>query len=258
MQTRKLLVTLEHEDHAVPFDAFAKVLVEAVEILRGLDCHMIGAPRVSMRWNIVNVSMHSPIQMTLEPSPIHTDGRTVDVIIPFLGDFERLERGEKPQYFTPDLQARAKLIVSVLGRGIRSIRFNSEGHEARPTLRVAARVDELTERYFEIGSIEGSLEIISVHGEDAVTVWDARWNSRVKCLVSDAQLEQAKGLLRKRVMVRGRIKCEYKRPKEVVDVFDIQPLADSSSLPQVEDIAPVDLFGDSEPADYLRGQEDAE
>jgi hypothetical protein len=211
-----------------------------------------------MRWGIVNVSMRSPIQLTLEPSQIQADSRTIDVIEPFLDDLARLERGEKPQYFTPDLQARAKDVVSVLGHGIRSIRFNSNGHEARPTLRVAARVDELTERYYEIGSIEGRLEVISVHGGDAVMVYDARWRSRVKCLVSDAQLEQAKALLGKRVMVRGRIRCEYKRPKEVVDVFEIQPLGDSSGLPQVGDIAPVDLFGDSEPADYLRGEEDAE
>lgn len=258
MLTKKLVITLDHDGPVVPFDAFVVVVQDTVAILRGMDCAQAGTPKPNMRWGISAVSMHSPIQLTLEPAALRAEGRVVDVIKLFVEDFNRLERGERPEYFSPDMQSLAKSIVTVLSQGIRAIRFNSDGQEAKPTLRVAARVDELTERYFEIGSIEGRLDVLSVHGEDCVKVWDARWGCAVKCRVSESQLEDSKALLRKRVSVRGRIRCEHKRPKEVVDVFDIRPLGDASTLPQAGDIAPVDLTGGREPADYLRGAEDDE
>jgi hypothetical protein len=256
MLTKKLIITLDHDGHIVPYDAFATVMQESVDLLRGVDCVKAGTSRPNMRWGISAVSMHSPIQLTLEASAL--GDREVDAVDPFLEDMNRLERGDRPLYFNPEMQARAKRLVSVLNHGISAIRFNSDSLEVRPTQRVAARVDELTERYFEIGSIEGRLDVLSVHGRDSITVWDVRWRCPVRCMVSDAQLREAKDLLRQRVSVRGRIKCEHKRPKEIVDVFDIQPLGDASTLPQAEDIAPVDLTGGQEPADYLRGAGDDE
>lgn len=256
MFTKRIVITLDHDGPIVPYDAFVTVMQESVDLLRAVDCAKAGTSRPNMRWGISAVSMHSPIQVTLESSAL--GDREVDAVAPFLQDISRLERGERPLYFNPEMQSRAKKLVSVLGRGIRAIRFNSNGLEVKPTQRVAARVDELTERYFEIGSIEGRLDVLSVHGRDSITVWDARWHCAVKCLVSEAQLREAKDLLGHRVSVRGRIKCEHKRPKEVVDVFGMQSLGDSSSLPQAEDVAPVDLTGGQEPADYLRGTGDDE
>jgi len=256
MLTKKLVITLDHDGPVVPFDAFVVVVQDTVEILRGMDCAQAGTPKPNIRWGISAASMHSPIQLTLEPAAQRAEGRVGDVIKLFVEDFNRLERGERPEYFSPDMQSRAKRIVTVLSHGIRAIRFNSDGQEAKPTLRVAARVDELTERYFEIGSIEGRLDVLSVHGKDSVKVWDVRWGIGVKCLVSETQLEDAKDLLGKRVWVRGRIKCEHKRPKEITDVFEIRAIGESSTLPQAEDFAPIDLTGGTEPADYLRGHDD--
>ncbi|HUX02663.1 MAG TPA: hypothetical protein VMY35_17010 [Phycisphaerae bacterium] len=256
MPTRRLVITLEHDSPTVPVDAFLTVVQESVELLRDADRIKAGTFRTTMRWLISDASMHSPIQLTLEPSALKANEPITDVIEPCLRDIDRLERGERPLLFSPDMQERAKQIVSVLGRGIRAIHFNSSGFEVTPTQRVAARVDELTERYFEVGSVEGRLEVLSVHGKDSVKVWDARWHCGVKCLVSDAQLQEATNLLGKRVSVRGRIRCEYRRPKEIVDVFEIRSLGETATLPQAEDFAPIDLTGGKEPADYLRGSDD--
>ncbi|MBE3039098.1 MAG: hypothetical protein IMZ62_09845 [Chloroflexi bacterium] len=255
MPSNRLTITLDHDGPTVALDSFLTVIMEAVSLLRGVDCIKANTPHPNTRWEISAVSMHSPIQCTLEGVGLKADGPFVEIVDSFLLDVKRLEDGGKPEFFTPDMQDSAKRLVSVLGhRGVRGMRFNSDSLEAKPTLRVAARVEELADRYFEIGSIEGKLDVINVHGQrDSIKVYDARYGTAVVCRVSDTQLEEAKALLRKRVKVSGRIRCEHKRPKEVTDVFSIQPLGDSTALPQLEDIGPVDLTGGQEPADYLRG-----
>ncbi|MFH1481360.1 MAG: hypothetical protein ABIG67_08825 [Pseudomonadota bacterium] len=39
----------------------------------------------------------------------------------------------------------------------------------------------------------------------------------------------------------------------IVDVFDIKELRDSKHAPQPEQIGPIDLMGEVDPVDYLRG-----
>jgi hypothetical protein len=107
----------------------------------------------------------------------------------------------------------------------------------------------------EVGSVEGLLEVISVHGQETIKVWDARFGIAVSCHVSSLQIEEAKQFLGRRVAVRGRILHEHNRPKEVIDVFDIRALLDKDA-PQIESFAPIDLMGGEEPADYLRGDEE--
>lgn len=134
--------------------------------------------------------------------------------------------------------------------------FESDGAKAQPTQHLAAYVDADLKQYapyYEVGSVEGCLEIISVKDKDTVQVRDLRFGIDVMCNVSTIQLEEAKELLRKRVVIRGRIKYSRKRPRDMVDVFDIRELKDSKHAPQPEDIGRVDLTGDIDPVDYLRG-----
>jgi hypothetical protein len=254
MPSKSLTIILEHDDPVVPFTAFITVAQEAVELLRGVDCAKAGTPKPNMSWDILDISMRSPIALTLQSRAF--GNQDVEVVDPFLQDVDRLEKGELPKYLNPEMQIRLKKLVSVINHGIRGIRLNSDSLEVRPTLRIAAKVDELTNLYYEFWSIEGKLDVISVHGKDSITVWDARWHCAVKCLISDEKLSEAKDLLGQGVSVRGRIKCEYNRPKEVTDVLEIRSLGYRATLPQAEDIAPVDLTGGSEPADYLRGADD--
>jgi len=254
MPANRLTITVDHDGPAIALDSFLTVITEAVGLLRSMDCVKAKTPRPNMRWVISAISMHSPIQFTVEGIALKAEGPLVEIVDPFMQDVTRLEAGGKPELFTPDMQDGAKRLVSVLGHhGIRGMRFNSDSMEVRPTQRIAARVDELADAYFEIGSIEGRLEVLSVHGQDCVKVWDARWGCGVRCLVSDSQLQEATFLLRKRVSVRGRIRHEHHRPKEVTDVFALIPLGEDAFADTGE---PINLSGDQEPADYLRGPED--
>lgn len=255
--TQKLRITIEEEAGRVPFDGFLMTVSQAVHILRGLDRVVSRADEPTANWSIIEATMRSPMAITLEPTQACAERTMADAINPFLLDIDRLEKGLPTKYMTASLRERAKKLVGVLGRGIRSITFSSNGTEVRPTQRVAAAVDELRPggRPFEdSGSIEGSLDILSVHGRESATVYDEKSGKAVPCRLTAGQIEEAKELLGKRVIMRGVIRYERAQPHEIVNVFGILPLGGTQELPQPDKIGPID-FGDVEPADYLRGED---
>ena len=259
MQNQRITITIEHIDTNIPFKSFISITSKTVSLLEGVDRESSSEHNLSAEWRISQVSMHSPLQLTLEAASIVQDEKMIirNIAKPFIEDINRLERGERPKIFTPNMERRAKSLVGILSLdGVSAIRFESDGAEAKPTQHLAAYVDADLKQYapyYEVGSVEGRLEIISVKGKDTVQLQDFRFGIEVTCNVSTIQLEEAKELLRKRVVIRGRVKYSRKRPQVVVDVFDIRELKDSKHAPQPEDIGRVDLTGDIDPVDYLRG-----
>lgn len=269
MERQKLTITItEAENGELPFEAFAAVVTQTIRILRDLDRGLSEQHQPSAQWQIIGASMSSPMSLTLAPKAVR--GRKLnDAISPFLDDLARLEQGQPARHLSRGMQQRARKIVDSLGNGIVAVDFRSNGTTVCPTRNVASTIagslsaTTYTESpnavIYEIGSIEGTLDVISVHGgKDSVKVWDSRFNVPVLCQVSDQQLEDAKEALGNRVVVRGRIKSIGNRPQAVVDVFSIQAIRRNDELPQPDRVGPIDLFGDSEPADFLRSVPDDE
>lgn len=121
----------------------------------------------------------------------------------------------------------------------------------------AADSHSMSGSYVEVGSIEGTLEIASVHGGDHIKVYDARFGCGVGCAVSPRQFDEALTYLkrRSRVIVRGVIRFAGNRPKEIAEVFDIRELPGPSNRIAIGSIRPINLTGGKEPAVYLRGND---
>jgi hypothetical protein len=261
---QKLIIIIGHEEKGVSFDAFETITRTTVNLLRWLDFNTLTEEKTkSTKWQISQISMESPLRLMLEPVSVELDD-TRDIVGRYIEDINRLENNERPKYFTPKMEQKAKIITRAFYGGVTSIRFISDDIEANPTQHLAANVDEAMRQnapYFEVGAIEGYLEAISVHNRDTVQIWDSRFNIAVECNISEYQLKEAYEYLRPRiaegkkvrVAVRGNIKYKARMPKAVVDVYDIRMLRDSQHLPQPEDIGRVDLTGDIDPVDYLRG-----
>lgn len=253
MRHKSITIKIEADDSGLLLNAFADVLFGTVRILRGIDRSLSPNHNLSSVWQISKASMQSPLVLTLEPRAIQED--SIDVIGPFLDDMQRLENGESSKYMTSGLQQHAKKIVETYAKGIRSLTFSSNGTEVHATQRIAASVSEsLNVETYEVGSIEGELDVISVHGgKDSIKVWDSRFGSPVICIVSDMQLEEAKQALGRRVVVRGRIRLQGSKPQTMLDVFDIRVMREDDDLPQPNSVGPIELFGDADPVDCLRG-----
>ena len=249
----QIRIVIEHGKAGVPAEAFVKIIQRTLKLLRGLD-RAIDAGATKRDWTISHASMSSPLHLSFDAPPRIAPCQTDRA---FITDFRRLEQNKTPKYMTPALQSDARAILSVLGDGISGLEYHAGRMKISPTRLAIVAIESnrpMSGTYFEIGSIEGSLEVASIHGQDAVRIWDARFSAPVDCIVSPRQFNEALGYLknRARVVVRGRICFSNRRPIRVESVFDIRELPGLSKRIRVSDIRPVSLYGNREPASYLR------
>jgi hypothetical protein len=116
-------------------------------------------------------------------------------------------------------------------------------------------IDELASRarlYVDFSTIEGRLEVISVHEHNSLFIWETLTNNRVECFVSDEQIKEAALLLNKRVTVSGRINYRNHVPKTISVEGPIKVLRTSTELPQPKDIGPIDITGGVSSEQHVR------
>lgn len=85
-----------------------------------------------------------------------------------------------------------------------------------------------------IGSVEGTLEAISIHGQPYFNVFDAVTGHAVRCNFPQNIFEAAKAALGKRVLVRGVILSRPDGKRTSVRVRELEVFPDASELPTVE------------------------
>ena len=265
MTRRELTITSEDDGQFLPFSAFATVARKSVAMLIGLDVELSEDHKPSARWGIVGCSMSSPMSMTLQANPVG-DREACDMIGPFLDDWNRLERGERPRYLPPHLQKVAKEIVGVLGRGLRSISYASNGAKADPTQRVAAHVDELLGiapgPYTVMTELEGRIESISIHGRSPdFCIYDPLTQHAIKCIFQDSDLDSVADLIKERARVRvlGKAKYNNKHRPVSIEVQGFKALPEQDKLSQIADLhkANIDITEGVDSVDFVRGLRDA-
>ncbi len=265
---RELVITVQGKDTRVTVRSLIEMLERALGVLREIDAQMADNQRAGVQWEVVKVSMNSPLTMTLGPriAPNRRDNSS-EVVKTFMDGMRSLEtQAVVPPHWNADALQGMRDLVDLRNNGIASIKFASNNEEAvEPTLHSAANIEEIQKRqtshYWEETSIEGRLEVISAHNGTKISIWDVLTNTKVECLVTDAQLELAMGAFRKRVAVTGRAKITRKGKPVSIEVTSIRVLKEKDELPQAKDFAGagrVDITGGVDSAEYIRSLRDAQ
>lgn len=245
MPTNELTITLARTGR-LSVEALTQTLENALEMLRNLETEFV-ASGTAVRWEVVRVSMRSPLRVTVAP---HSESKGFSSIArrmvkTSLKGFERIERAAAlPEHFNEEALDAARKMFDVTRKEGAAITLSSD-HENQITLTEQAgkNMEEIASKarlYMDYGTVEGRLEIISVHERDSFYVWETLTNRRVECLANPEQFQDAKDLLGKRVAVSGRIKYRNHVPKSI-HVESIHKMPDGSELPSLEDIGPIDI-----------------
>jgi len=260
MTHKTLTMRLTGAENIITPDCLIEALNDSVRALRDISRSASDSSLPPARWRLERIKMDSPLELTLSEIVPASGPGPVDTVELYLRGIRYLNTsGEWPSAFSEETLRLAKRLAGLLNNGLSKIELWAPDEEVvQPTQHIAAHVDALLKRHIEFGSIEGRLELISVHKQDTVKVWDVRSGAPVECHVSGPQLDEAKECLGRRVVIRGRIQYEVHRPQAILDVIDIRQLHAEEELPRAEDIAPVDLTGDVDPVDYLRGPNDVD
>ena len=252
MDNGRLIIELSGVKRSIPLASFLRVANNALAILKNLDIVISERTEGNVSWRIEEVALSSPLRMTIAGEAERDPAIANQVVRAYVEGFESIEQApDTPRYFNEGTLKHAKSIVSVLNDEISKIAFFANGSATAPTQRVAANVDHVIRRYEDMATFEGSLEMISIHGQMQFNIYDALTGKRIECYFPVAKLEEATHAFGKRVAVSG--KASYSRAGKPVSiqVEEIVRLRDKNKLPQFGDVEGIDITGGADPTEYI-------
>lgn len=227
---------------AIPLGTFIDAAQDLKALLFELDTAVSGTR--NLEWTILELRTGSAT-VTVTPSLLSEEAidESTAVISIALTGMEIIEKtAERPPYFTDTALLKAKELVSLLnGRIERIAVFGNSGRgetkRVRITQRVAANVDQLLgTNTIALGSIEGTLETVTIHGGTTFNVYDLITRRGVRCLCDRETLDQLSSHLGQRVLIEGEVRYNIRGQPISVKVKRHRFLKDSSQLPQAKDI----------------------
>jgi hypothetical protein len=262
MALNQLTITLSDKQGRVSIETLTTALENALSMLRSIESEIV-ASGVTVRWEISRVSMRSPLRMTFEPrvkSPKGRVSRSIGnrIVKSVMQGIEGIETGKSvPRVFTEDaLEAARKMFKSAAKEGA-SVAFGSktDPRQIKLTESAVKHIDELASKarlYVDFSTVEGRLEIISVHERNTVVIWETLTSNRIECFVDDQQIKQAFSLLGKRVAVTGRVSYRNHVPKTISVEGPVRVLRTTAELPQPKDIGPIDMTDGASSEEHVR------
>ncbi len=257
MAATEIAIIVNGGSEHIEVQDFIGALESNVEILRDLDAALSMKRRGTLRWVLGALSYGSPAIVTLHAIPTSEEGDYgPEVTKSYLDGLEQLREGKTlPPGFSDDALDAVKKLARLCTGGIKAIQIRHGRRSVDITERVAVNIDELIgERYESTGSIEGTVEMVTVHDQRYFRIYDAvhRWG--VPCYFRPELLETVRFGLDKRIIATGRIRSDRAGKPQSMHVEAIDLLMDVEKLPKPSDIRGLakSMTGGKPAEDYLR------
>lgn len=256
---RRLDLTIEGEIGRISFETFATVIRNSFDILTNLDSAISSQPRGSLDWFVAGVSFGSLV-VSIESKP-RQEG--VDfgakVVESFVGGLSQIQRDRTtPPFFSDyDLRKAQGVARSLRKDGAKALMISDVERQHVATIKPESSADLsqlINVRYKETGSVEGKLEMISIHGAPRFTVYHAITQHSMRCKFDPRQFDVVKEALGRRVIVSGLVYFNFKHEPIRVDIEDVKTLPKEDELPtpgEIRGMVP-DFTGSLRSESYVR------
>ena len=257
MPLDELTITLADSDGRVSVETLTKALENALDMLRGVESGFVSSS-VTVRWEVVRAKMQSPLCLTIAPRGMGKTGKATGrkIVKACLQGMKEIERtASLPPFFNEDtLEATRKLVKNATSEGA-LLTFGSNGKEkVTLTDNTVRHIEEIVSKarlYVDFSTIEGHLEIVSIHEYLSFFVWETFTNNKIECHVTEDQFNESVKLLGKRVAVTGRVKYRNHIPRSI-QVETVKVLRGMSELPQPSDIGSIDITEGKSSEEHVR------
>lgn len=233
-------VSLRLDGDEVSADAFLEAARSLLDLLSEVGRSL--SEQRAIAWRISDLSTGSA-NLALQPTPA-TDrahaGRTISSTVGGLAEMDA--DGTRPPHFSDKALRSATKLGRLAGRDGTHVALRAAGGPGGERLQVLSGRVEVHGRQMlrrpsprEYGSVEGTLEALTIHGQDAFSVYDAITGKRIECVCDRETLERATEHLGKRVLVSGEIRHpgDGESKKVIVESFQLLGVG---PLPQAEDV----------------------
>lgn len=247
MALDELTLTLSSPDGRVAVESLASTLDDALELLRSVSADVV-ASGVNVRWEVTRTRTRHPLQIMVAP---YVSGARASVAVRrqliracMAGVKQIEETAEAPAHFNASALDAAKRLAARPADSRVSVSWN--GKESVTLTENAARhidaISEKARRYSDRSTIEGRLEIVSVHEQRSFFVSETLTGRRIECFGNDAAFDQALAVVktRPRVEVTGLIHYRDHVPTSI-EVEQMRVMPSMHDLPQPREIGPINL-----------------
>ena len=235
MPAAEISVIVEsNTEDSVSVQGFLDAVSHTLEILRNLDSAISLRRTGTLRWVISELHSESPATARLRAVPSSEDQDfSYDVIRSYLDGLEQLSTGNAlPKDFPEDALESAKRLSRDMVKENIVILFRHQERTVEVSERIATNVDErLSQTYFATGSVEGTLEMVTVHDRSYFRVYDTVHGMGVPCYFNSDLLEHVRQGIGHRVSVQGDIQSDRNGKIRSLSVNTIRLLPDEGQLP---------------------------
>jgi len=260
----KMKLVVDGKLGLISVKSFVIILNNSIRLLQNLDRRISEERFGTINWVITHVAERYSIDVEVESKTIRGLSDFGErVLIRFVDGVDQIRKeGTTPRYFDYDDVMHVRDIVKQFGRdGVEGVRYSMDEYNRRTELTTSTQenVEKIIGvHYHALGSIEGKIELISIHkGARHFNIYHNITQRAIRCsLPKEYEADIFKAAeSRKRVIATGQISYNVKgEPIRVHILKSLRFLKDEEALPSIEDIlgsAP-DITGDMCTEDYIR------
>jgi hypothetical protein len=256
--SKRLQISIEGERGKISFETFAVVVHNTFDILADLDSAVSSTPQGSLQWFITDVSFGSlliAIESKSKLPDIDYSSKVTETFVDGLAHIQR-ERTTPPYFSDYGLRKAQELAKKLRKDGAKAVIIHDIEREVKAMIspEVVPDLGKLINvRFQEIGSVEGRLEMISIHRVPRFTVYHAITQRSIRCKFEPNLLDLVKEALGRRVVVSGVVYFNYRYEAVRVDLQKLMILPKEEELPSPKDLrgmAP-DFTGDKTTEEYI-------
>ena len=235
----ELIITMDSKTEDIEAQSFVDAITHSLEILREIDSSVSMRRKGTLRWVIGILSRQSPAQVSLRPISLSD---TVDygneVISYYINGMEQLKAGKNiPQHFSDNALDAAQKLARISRANIRSLQVRSNGNAVEIGEYIAATISELIgQTYVSTGSVEGVLEMVTLHEHTYFRVYDAIHGQGIPCYFTRNLLPIVQKGLGHRVAVSGTVRADRMGRPESMKVSNLRLFPDESNLPKPSEL----------------------
>ncbi len=256
-------VSIELSGEFIPLPSFTAAVDDLCDILAQLDVCISGRER--LEWGINRNSRSGGVSI-IEAIPRiakgqdSSDNMAYKIVPAFLNGIRLInKKAKRPEFFSDGALDSAKELAGLPNGDIHGIRIKGSinGRMSKPvpmSHNLVANVDVLIGPFYSaIGSVEGTLDTISLHRSPRIFVYHSLTRKAVRCKFPLDMLENVRSALGKRVIVSGIVQYNRQGDPVRVDMEEIRILG-LNQLPSTQELSGSDetFTGDMSTAEFLR------
>jgi len=255
----RLVLTVKGISGTISLESFLAVIDSSVEILKDLDSAISRQPQGSLDWVIERVfsdSIGIEIESKARDPKIDCGTRLAEV---YSDGIEIIrDEGITPPYFSDNcLRLVGKMAKVLRGDGARALVVLDpiRGKSIEFDAQIATTTNQLMGySYQSFGSVEGTLEMISIHKPARFNVYHSISLHAIRCNLREEDVEKVRDALGRRVIVSGLVSYNAKDEPKNVMVEELEVLRREDELPTIDEFVGSDpnYTGDMTTEEYIR------